>query len=743
MSQIGEAKKRVTGRLKVSGGARYAADFAVENMAYGVLTTSTIAKGRILRVETQAAEAVPGVIRVLTPFNAPPLPSSQAEREESNSGPSGKYPQMLYSERVYFYGQPVAVTVAETLEQAEQAASLLRVTYAPEEHVAKVEAAQNLEEPPESDSHSGNVVRGNPDAALAEAAARVDASYLVPTEHHNPIEPHATLAVWEGLDSGSPEEMRLTVYDKTQWVTNVQGHLGTLFDMPQENVSVISPFVGGGFGCAGRIWQQTSIAPVAARAVGRPVKLVVSRQQMFTLTGHRPYTTQRVALGADDDGKLTAIIHAGTAEVAPYETYTENLLNASRFLYACPNVETQYRLARLDVSSPTYMRAPGEAQGVYALESALDELASELGMDPLELRLINYAEEDPESGLPWSEKALRQCYQQGAERFGWGDRSPEPRSMKSGPRLVGYGVATATYPMFRMQATAKARILADGSAVVQCAASDMGPGTYTTMTLIAADTLGIPSDRVTFELGDSSFPFAPPHGGSMTVASVGSAVQAVCEEAKAQAIALVPSDSPLAGAKEDDVIAAEGRLSLKQDSSQGLSYSEILAQANQEAIEVEKTSRPGDEKQQYSMHSFGAHFVEVQVDDLLGDINVTRVVSAIDVGRIMNPNTARSQVIGGVVGGIGMALHEHTHIDPRFGNYVNANLGEYLVPVNADIYDIEAIFCGEPDYNANPLGARGMGEITLVGVAAAVANAVYHATGKRVRDLPITPDKIL
>ncbi|MGF1538049.1 MAG: xanthine dehydrogenase family protein molybdopterin-binding subunit [Elainellaceae cyanobacterium] len=742
MSQIGEAKKRVTGKLKVTGGARYAADFAVENMAYGVLTTSTIAKGRILRINSQAAEAVPGVIKVLTPFNAPPLLSSQSERKEASSGPSGKYPQMLYSERVYFYGQPIAVTVAETLEQAEQAAALLKVTYAPEDHAVQVEAAQTLEEPPEGGMHSGNVTRGNPTAALAEAAARVDASYLVPTEHHNPIEPHATLAVWDGL-AGPAEEMRLTVYDKTQWVVNVQNQLGTLFDIPQENVSVISPFVGGGFGCAGRMWQQTSIAPIAAKAVNRPVKLVVSRQQMFTLTGHRPYTTQRVALGADTNGQLTAIVHAGTAEVSPYETYTENLLSASRFLYACPNVETQYRLARLNLSSPTYMRAPGEAQGVYALESALDELAYALEIDPLALRLTNYAEKDPESGLPWSEKGLRQCYESGAQRFGWGDRSPQPRSMTSGDRRVGYGMATATYPMWRMRATAKVRVLADGSAVVQCAASDMGPGTYTTMTLIAADTLGIPSDRVTFELGDSSFPFAPPHGGSMTVASVGSAVQAACQEARAKALSLVPPDSPLAGAKADAVDAAGGRLFLKQDSSQGLSYSEILAQSGQEAIEVEKTSEPGDERQKYSMHSFGAHFVEVQVDEVLGDINVTRVVSAIDVGRIMNPNTARSQVIGGVVGGIGMALHEHTHIDPRFGNYVNANLGEYLVPVNADIYDIEAIFCGEPDYNANPLGARGLGEIPLVGVAAAVANAVYHATGKRVRDLPITPDKIL
>ena len=737
MNQIGQAKKRVTGKLKTTGGAKYAAEFPVENVTHGVITTSTIAKGRIANIDTREAQAVPGVIAVITHQNAPQLPfRSVPSEQEITTAPTGEYPQTLYTDRIYFYGQPVAVTVAETLEQAEQAASLVKVEYELEDHSVSVERAVEAGQLITSESRQDKS-RGNPEAALANAEVSIDVNYKVPTEHHNPIEPHATIAVWEGD--------KLKLYDKTQWVKSVQQHLGSVFGIPQENVSVISPFIGGAFGCAGRIWQQTTIAPIAAKVVDRPVKLVLSRKQMFSMTGHRPYTTQRIAMGANKDGKLTSIIHEATAEAAQFETYTENVLNASRFLHACPNVQTKYRLAKLDISAPTFMRAPGEAQGVYALESALDELSYELGIDPLELRQINYAEQDPESNLPWSEKALRECYRQGAEAFGWNGRNLEPRSQQENGILIGYGMATGTYPMIRRSASAVARILNDGTAVVQSAASDMGPGTYTTMTIIASESLGIPSDRITFELGDASFPFAPAHGGSMTVASVGSAVKAACEQARAQALALAKqqSNSPLARTKDNKIEVADGKLFDRDNRSVGISYAEILTQANQESLVAEATSAPEDEQQQYSMHSFSATFVEVRVDELLGDINVSRVVSAVDVGRIINPKTATSQTIGGVVGGIGMALQEHTYQDTRYGNYVNANLGEYHVPVNADIPEIQAIFCGEPDLQANPLGARGIGEIAIVGTAAAVANAIYHATGKRVRDLPITPDKLL
>ena len=733
---IGQAKKRVTGKLKTTGSAKYAAEFPVKNVTHAVITTSTIAKGQIANIDTREAQAVPGVIAVITHQNAPQLPFQTISSEQKiTTAPAGEYPQTLYTDRIYFYGQPVAVTVAETLEQAEQAASLLKVEYTPQNHSVSVERAAEADRliTPESRQDKS---RGNPEAALASADASIDVSYKVPTEHHNPIEPHATIAIWSGDN--------LKLYDKTQWVKSVQQHLGSVFGIPIENVEVISPFIGGAFGCAGRIWQQTTIAPIAAKVVNRPVKLVLSRKQMFSMTGHRPYTTQRIAMGASKDGKLTSIIHEATGEAASFETYTENVLNASRFLHACPNVQTKYRLAKLDISAPTFMRAPGEAQGVYALESALDELSYKLAIDPLELRQINYAERDPESNLPWSEKALRECYRQGAEAFGWSQRQPKPRSMSDNGILIGYGMATGTYPMIRRSATAVARILNDGTAVVQSAASDMGPGTYTTMTAIAAEFLGIQADRVTFELGDASFPFAPAHGGSMTVASVGSAVKAACEKVRSQALALAQQqqNSPLARTKENELKVADGKL-FASDLSKGISYAEILAQANRESIEAEATSAPGEEKQQYSMHSFSATFVEVRVDEMLGDVNVSRVVSAIDVGRIINPKTATSQTIGGVVGGIGMALQEHTYQDTRYGNYVNANLGEYHVPVNADIPEIQAIFCGEPDLQANPLGARGIGEIAIVGTAAAVANAIYHATGKRIRDLPITPDKLL
>ena len=733
---IGQAKKRVTGKLKTTGSAKYAAEFAIENITHGVITTSTIAKGRIANIDTRQAQAVPGVIAVITNQNAPQLPFKTVPSEQKiTTAPPGEYPQTLYTDRIYFYGQPVAVTIAETLEQAEQAASLVKVEYEQEDHSVSVEQATQAGQliTPESRQDKS---RGNPEAALANAEVSIDASYKVPTEHHNPIEPHATIAVWSGDN--------LKLYDKTQWVKSVQQHLGSVFGIPSENVEVISPFIGGAFGCAGRIWEQTTIAPIAAKVVNRPVKLVLSRKQMFSMTGHRPYTTQRIAMGASKDGKLTSIIHEATGEAASFETYTEKVLNASRFLHACPNVQTKYRLAKLDISAPTFMRAPGEAQGVYALESALDELSYELGIDPLELRQINYAEQDPESNLPWSEKALRECYQKGAEAFGWSQRNPEPRSQQENGILIGYGMATGTYPMIRRSASAVARILNDGTAVVQSAASDMGPGTYTAMTMIASESLGIPSDRIKFELGDASFPFAPAHGGSMTVASVGSAVKAACEKARSQALALAKQQqSPLARTKNNKIEVADGKLFDRDNPSVEISYAEILAQANQESLVAEATSAPGDEKQQYSMHSFSATFVEVRVDEMLGDINVSRVVSAVDVGKIINPKTAISQTIGGVVGGIGMALQEHTYLDNRYGNYVNANLGEYLVPVNADIPEIQTIFCGEPDFQANPLGARGIGEIAMVGVSAAIANAIYHATGKRIRDLPITPDKII
>ena len=732
---IGQSKKRVTGKLKVTGNAKYAAEFDLKNMAHGVLTTSTIAKGRVTNIDTKEAQALPGVIAIITHQNAPQMPFEAVPQTPwVNSGELGEYPHTLHTDRIYFYGQPVAIAIAETLEQAEEAASSIEVEYQEEEPNLSVERAienKRLVTFPDRPDKT----RGNPEAVLDNAEVNIDANYIVAPEHHNPIETHATIALWS--------EDKLTVYDKTQWVTSVQQQLSSAFGIPLENVNVVSPFVGGAFGNALRVWQNTFIASMAAKAVDRPVKLVLSRKQLFSLTGHRPYTWQRVALGANRDGTLTSIIHETIGETATFELFAENVLDATRILYACPNVQTKYRLAELDISAPTPMRGPGDAQGSFALESALDELAYKLDIDPIELRLINYAEVDPESNLPWSENALKECYQKGAERIGWNKRNPQPRSMSENGMLIGYGMATATYPMNWRESVARVKILQDGTAIVQSAASDMGPGTYTAMTTIASEFLGIQSDRIKFELGNTNFPNAAVHGGSTTVASVGSAVKAACEKVRSQALALAQKNSSLfAGNKNKDIEAKDGHIFLKGNRDRGISYTEILAQANRESIESETVSKP-TENPKYSMHSFGAQFVEVRVDEVFGNVRVSRVVSAVDIGRVINPKTATSQVIGGAVGGIGMALYEQSHLDSRFGHYVNGSLAEYLVPVNADIQEIEAIFCGEPDYNANPLGARGIGEIAIVGMASAIANAVYHATGKRIRDLPITLDKLL
>jgi xanthine dehydrogenase YagR molybdenum-binding subunit len=460
--------------------------------------------------------------------------------------------------------------------------------------------------------------------------------------------------------------------------------------------------------------------------------------------GYRPHTVQKVALGATRRGKLTAIDHLGTAQTSTYEEYTESLLEPTRFLYACPNVRTRYRLAALNVNTPASMRAPGEASGVYALECALDELATVLRIDPLELRLLNHADRDPESGKPWSSKSLKECYQKGAEKFGWARRKPAPRSLRDGKVLVGWGIASATWPTHRRPATVLVRLRADGTALVRTAASDIGPGTYTVMTQIAADALGLPVARVTFELGDSRMPQAPVQGGSMTVASVGSAVLGAARAARDRVLALARADedSPLYEAKAEDVRAEDGRLFLESRPARGETYKAILSRHRKEVIEEHK-SRPGEEVKKFSMHAFGAHFVEVRVDPDFGTVRVARVVSALAAGKIINPKTAHSQAIGGVVGGLGMALLEEAIRDGRNGRVVNANLADYLVPVHADVPDLEAFFVEEEDPHVNPLGAKGLAELSLVGVAAAVANGVWHATGKRVRDLPITPDKLL
>jgi xanthine dehydrogenase YagR molybdenum-binding subunit len=636
------------------------------------------------------------------------------------------------------------LVVADTLERATQAAALVRVAYREERGVTEFAAARPFvpheaaanECGPKGPKKPADDTRGDPAKALADAAVRVEATYTQPAETHNPMEPHATVAVWDGPN--------LILYDKTQGVVVVQ-QASQALGIPRENVRVVSPFVGGAFGSGLRAWAHVFLAALAAKVVRRPVKLVLTRPQMFTIPGFRPHTVQKVALGATPDGTLTAIRHEATGQTSTFEEYTETVLEPTRQLYACPNVETRYRLAAMNVNSPTPMRGPGEATGVYALECALDELAIALQMDRVELRVRNHADADPQNGRPWSSKSLRQCYARAAEKFGWAKRDPRPRSMRDGRQLIGYGTATASWPTHRRPASASVTISPDGTATVLTGSADIGPGTYTVLTQIAAEVLGLPADMVRTELADSRLPRAPVQGGSMTVASVGSAVYDAALAARNEVLKLAAGDetSPLKGAAPDQITARGGRLVLTSDASRGEAYADILKWHRKDAVETTRESKPGPEGENFAMRAFGAQFVEVRVDADLGTVRVARVVSAVAAGRIVNPKTARSQAVGGIVGGLGMGLLEEAVWDPRNARTVNANLADYHVPVHADVPPIDVIFVDEKDEHVNPLGAKGLAELALVGVAPAVANAVYHATGKRVRDLPITPDKLL
>ena len=706
---IGQPVSRVDGRQKVTGAATYAAEFDQPGQVYGVIVRSTVANGRIASMDSTAAQRASGVLAVLTHRNAPRL---AYRRHKGLPDPAtGERLHVLQDDRVNHQGQPIALVIAETLEQANHAATLVRVTYADEAGITDISRVVPIE-PTQQKTDQGETRppqtrRGDPERALTTAEVKVEHTYVIPRENHNPIEMHATIAAWDGD--------RLTLWDKTQWVHNTADEIAAVFSIPEENIRVISPFVGGAFGSGLRTWPHVTLAALGARVTGRPVKVMLSRREMYYAVGYRPHTVQRVALGASRDGRLTAILHEGYQETSRYEEFSEALLNASRLLHSCPNVDTRHRLAPMNVHTPTYMRAPGEASGIFALESAMDELAVALNFDPVELRLRNEPEMDEFKKLPFSSRSTRECYRSAAERFGWNRRSPEPRSMRDGRWLIGWGMATATYPMNYAPATAMARLLPDGTAEVMSASSDMGPGTWTSMTQVAAEALGLPIERVKFTLGDTRLPRAPIHGGSMTMASVGSAVQAACRKVREDAIAR-------GGA--NDLVDAMRRIA--------------------QPIEAMADVKPGDESRRFSMHAFGAVFVEVAVDPDIGETRVRRIVGAYGAGRIVNPKTSRSQCVGGMIGGIGMALMEHSVVDARNGRVPNANFAEYAVPVHADAPPLmDVIFVEEHDPHVNPLGVKGVGEIAMVGVAPAIASAIFHATGKRIRDLPITPDKLL
>jgi xanthine dehydrogenase YagR molybdenum-binding subunit len=728
---------RVEGVAKVTGKAKYAAEFKVPNLAYGFIVLGDVAKGTIKAMDTKEAEGAPGVIRVFTHLNAPKLgPKASTEyAPPENARQQDKSFRALQSDKILFNMQPVALVVAETYEQARYAARLVKVSYNAEKHVTDTEALRGAARVPSQGQKP--VPRGNPEEAMKNAPVKIEAEYRIPIEHHNPMELHAAIAFWEGE--------KLTIFDKTQDVYGVRRHLATSFNVPEENVSVVSPFVGGAFGASLRPNYYPSLTAMAARELKRPVKIVYTRTQMYTGHGYRPYTIQKIALGAESSGKLTSMIHEAVHNTSSFEEFNDGTTNFTRQIYACPNLFASIKITDTNLNTPTWMRAPGAVSGMFALESAMDELAYALKIDPLELRLINYAETDPESGKPWSSKALRECYRLGAEKFGWKNRKMEPRSMRDGRLLVGWGMATGVWGAFQRPASARITFRADGTAIVTSATSDIGPGTYTVMTMIAAEYLGLPAEKVKFELGDTKFPRAPAQGGSQTTSSVGSAVYGAALDIGAKLLELAnrEANSPLKAAGASDVEMLDGRLRLKSDPSRFVSIAEVMRRNNLTEITETHESRPSPERQKYALLAHGAQFVEVKVDPDVGNVRVTRAIEITACGRIMNPKTSHSQEIGGVVWGIGMALEEATEVDHRFGRIMNPNLQHYHVPVNADVLEVETMFVEEDDKIVNPLGVKGMGELGMVGIPAAIANAVFHATGKRIRDLPITPDKLL
>ncbi|MGF6876359.1 xanthine dehydrogenase family protein molybdopterin-binding subunit [Paraburkholderia sp. MM5477-R1] len=736
---IGVPHSRVDGPVKVTGAAQYAAEFCVEGLVYGVVVSGTIATGKIVSIDTSAAEALSGVLLVLTHRKRPALPSD-VDAFKDMIAPGGTPLRPLWDERVWYSGQPVALVVAQSLELARYAASLVQVGYEAGSHQTDIEAALTSAVPPSAEKGGFDPPppeRGDPRKALADAKARVDAFYTTPPEYHNPMEMHGCTVVPDA-------QGRLTVYEKTQGVVNTKGYLTRVFGLKDDEVQVVSPFVGGAFGSGLRPQYHLALAVMAARELNKPVRVTLTRQQMFTFA-HRPQTVQRVALGASADGRLQAVIHEAVSETSRYEDYCDVVVNWAGQLYRCDNVSMGYRVAKLDVPTPADMRAPGATQGLFALEVAMDELAEALRMDPLELRLVNYAERDANKNLPFSSKALRDCYREGAARFGWAGRPLEARARRDGNELIGWGMATGAWDAMQNEAAARAVLTPDGRVSVSSSTADIGTGTYTAMTQIAADALGVPLGDVSFELGDTRLPKAPIEGGSWTVSSVGSAVDAACTRLHNSLVELAREHggARFASATREHVRRERNRLVCGPHEDDSIAIATLLQRAGLDELEEQASVKPHEKQQAYSMGTHSAVFAEVRVDAALGTVRVTRVVSAVAAGRIVNPKTAGNQVAGGVVWGISMALHEHGQFDHALGRQMNHNLAEYHMPVNADIHEIDVLFVDERDDIVNPLGVKGVGEIGVVGVAAAVCNAIWHATGKRIRDLPITPDKLL
>ena len=736
MNAVGQPISRVDGRLKVTGGARFTADIRLEGIVHAAIVYSTIANGRTVSIDTAAAENAPGVLAVLTHKNMPRMKALPW----SHLRPQGQTYLPLQDDQIHYAGQPVALVVAATLDLATFAGTLIKVEYDARPPVVfdPRTAKEDAVEPPQRMWPLSSSI-GDANKAIAGAAVKIEQTYTMPDRHHNPMEPHASLAVWD--DNGT-----LTLYDSTQMVVGTRKLVSLVLGVAEEKINVVCEFLGGGFGGKSWSWPHTLLAALAAKVVNRPVRLPLSRAQMYSMVGHQAATVQTIALGADRDGTLTGIRHDSVNPTSVFDDYVEYAAMASRHLWrANGGIATSHKLVHVNRNSPVVLRAPMEAQGHFALECAMDELAYATGVDPVELRLRNDTDTDPYSGRPFSTRALRVCLTKGAARFGWDKRTPEPRSMRDGRFLIGQGVAAAIYTHWRWPGKARVTLNRDGSALVEAAAHDIGTGTYTIMTQVAADALGLAPSKLAVRLGDTRLPESHPAIGSATTANATAAVMLAAQAAREKAVelALTGRDAPFAGAAAKDVTVAEGRLALKK-TNLNITYAELLARNGLASLVGDGDYSPNEEVSgPKAIFSFSAVFAEVRIDPDLGLVRLNRVVGAYDAGRIINPKTARSQAIGGIIWGTGQALLEQSETDPASGQFINRNYSGYLVPTNADIPELDALFVDGFDEEASPLGAKGLGELSAVSVAPAITNAVYHATGTRVRDLPITIEKLL
>jgi xanthine dehydrogenase YagR molybdenum-binding subunit len=727
---------RYAALVKVTGKAKYAAEFtepfARKDLAYALMVQSTIPNGTIVSMDHAEAEKAPGVLAVLTPFNAPRLTPGPPQP------PARRNLTILQDKDVSYNGQPIAVVVAQSLEEARFAARQLRIRYA--QKPAELDFMGRLSEarwPKQPGKEPPGNKRGDIESGFSKSTAIVEQTYITPIQNHNPMEPHATIAWWEGE--------KLNLYDSTQYISGVKSTIAKIFNIPLDYVRVRCPYTGGGFGSKGSSWSHIPLCAMAAKVVGKPVKLVLDRGQMFGPVGQRPTTVNRIKLGATADGKLQAMQHDAVMHASVLEDFTEHSAGPTKMLYASANNAVTEKLVELNLGVTTFMRAPGEAPGTAVLELAMDELAEKLNIDPLQLRLINYAEKDPSHDRPWTSKNLRQAYSQASERFGWSKRNPKPGQVLEGNNLIGYGMATATYPANRSASQALVRISAGGKVMAGAGTQDLGTGMYTMIAQTAADAFNMDPSQIDVKLGDSILPKAPVSGGSQSTASVTPAIRDAAMQAKLKLseLAIRDAQSPLHGMTTTDLDTKDCRLFSKSDPSKSDSFSELIARNGNHPVEAQGSAEPSEGKDAYTSQSFGAVFAEVAVDKDTHMVKVRRMVATYDIGTLMNEKTGLNQLMGGIVWGVSFALQEESLIDPVYGRTVNESLAEYHVPVNADIGEIDVTVLNIPDTKFNPLGARGIGEIGITGAAAAVGNAIYNATGKRVRNYPITPDKIM